>query len=407
MTLRTVRRALVGLAAAALTTTALTATASAAPADAGPGHGGHTATQAAMEAQVEAGVPGLLGQARDGDGIWQGSAGVADLRTGRERLPQDRFRVGSITKAFVSTVLLQLEAEGRLGLDDTVEHHLPGLVRGNGNDGSRITLRQLLSHTSGVYNYTEDPDVHAQLSTGFPEHRYESRTPRQLVAVALKHRPDFRPGTRWHYSNTNYILAGMIVEKVTGHPYGHEIDRRILGPLGMRSTSLPGSSPLMPSPHGRAYSKLLSTDPQAPVQDVTELNPTWAWSAGEIISTTGDLNRFYRALLGGKLLPERQQKELTTTVSGGDELPGARYGLGVATVTLSCGVPVWFHGGGIHGSVSMASGTADGRHTAAFNLNGDWSGDPGALLEAEYCGTVASGSGTGEHTAVRKLAALN
>ncbi|MEV0278341.1 serine hydrolase domain-containing protein [Streptomyces sp. NPDC050610] len=365
---------------------ALTVAALAAPAQAETGRGhGHTATQQAMDAQVAAGAPGSLGQARDGNGTWNGSAGVADLRTERPRKAADRFRVGSVTKAFVSTVLLQLESEGKLSLDDTVEHWLPGAVQGHGNDGSKIKIRQLLNHTSGLFNYTEDPVILHNLSDGFFEHRYDTYTPERLVRVAVSHKPEFEPGTSWKYSNTNYILAGMIVDKAAGHSYADEIERRIIEPLGLHSTTLPGTSARMPSPHGRAYSPL-TAEPNAKIHDVTELNPSWGGAAGEIISTTGDLNRFYRALLGGDLLPAAQQKELLTTVAVDPANTVFRYGLGVAWAKLPCGKEIWMHDGGIHGSLSLATSTPDGRHTAAFNLNGDWAGEWGPVMEAEYCG---------------------
>ena len=177
-TVRTVRAALTGaVAVAALAAAALV---NPAAADSGTGETGgtHRSTQRAIEAAVRDGVPGVVAQARDRDGTWSGTAGVANLRTGRERLPQDRFRVGSITKTFVATVVLQLEAEGRLSLDDTVEQWLPGVVRGNGHDGRRITLRQLLNHTSGIYNYTDDPGfLEKVFGDGFFQHRYDTWTP--------------------------------------------------------------------------------------------------------------------------------------------------------------------------------------------------------------------------------------
>ncbi|MFC5723473.1 serine hydrolase domain-containing protein [Streptomyces gamaensis] len=389
MQTRTAGRAVLTTLTTAAVTAAVTAATLTVPAAAatGGGDGRHAATRAAMEAQVTAGAVGVLGQARDGDGSWNASAGVADLRTHRPRIAQDHFRVGSISKAFTSVVLLQLEAEGKVGLDDSVERWLPGVVHGNGHDGSAVTIRQLLNHTSGIFNYTEDEGFISLLSKDFPEHRFDSFTPEELVATAMKHAPSFKPGTDWHYSNTNYILAGMIVEKVSGNSYADEIERRITGPLHLRHTSLPGTDPTVPGPHGRAYSKLTDPAPDAKIHDVTELNPSWGGAAGEIISTTGDLNTFYSALLGGKLLPERQQKELLTTVSTGKQIPGGRYGLGVMAATLPCGTTIWMHGGGIHGSMSMASGTADGRHTASFNFNDDWAGDSTPLLLAEYCGT--------------------
>ncbi|GHF30717.1 D-alanyl-D-alanine carboxypeptidase [Streptomyces mashuensis] len=397
----------------ALAATALTATAATAAPSPGPDHDRHAAVRAVMDQHVKEGIPGVLGRSEDHGATWKGSAGVADLSTGRKRTDRDRFRIGSVTKAFTSVVLLQLEAEGRLNLDDTVDRHLPGLVRGNGHDGTRITLRQLLNHTSGIYNYTADPELAAALTTGFPQHRYDVWKPGQLVGLAMRHQPDFAPGTGWNYSNTNYVLAGMVAEKVTGRSWAQEVRQRVLRPAGLRDTTLPGNSSAMPSPHGRAYSKLKfgPSGPSGPIQDTTELNPSWGWAAGEIISTTGDLNRFYSALVGGKLLPAKQQKELLTAVPtgpGGESAGAAGYGLGLMRAKLSCGTSVWLHTGGIHGSSTLAASTDDGRHTTAFNLNGDWLGDLGALVEAEYCGTVPPAKG---HTAQRspsleKLTAL-
>ncbi|MEU1814649.1 serine hydrolase domain-containing protein [Streptomyces roseifaciens] len=398
---RTVHRALAGaLAAAAMAAAALTAPAAAEAAgttpagsrEAAAGHDRHAATRSAMEAQVAAGIPGVLGQTRDDHGTWRSSAGIADRTTQRPRLAQDRFRIASVSKVFTSVVLLQLEAEGRIGLDDPVEHWLPGVVRGNGHDGWGITVRQLLNHTSGIYNYTDDPAFRKLLGPGFLEHRFDDHTPEELVKTAMAHPPYFPPGKSWRYSNTNYVLAGMVVEKVTGRSYATEIKRRIVRPLGLTATTLPGTAPELPGPHGRAYSTLAAEpSPDPKIYDVTELNPSWGGAAGEIISTTGDLNRFYGALIGGKLLPQAQQRELLTTVSADDRMPGAGYGLGVASIRLSCGANVWMHTGGVHGSLTVASASTDGRHTAAFNFNGDWTGDLGALVEAEYCGKAPSG----------------
>jgi D-alanyl-D-alanine carboxypeptidase len=362
------------------------AAALAGPAVAAPaGTGRHGATRAAMDAAVKAGVPGVTATARDAGGTWSATAGVGDVRTHAPRGTADHYRVGSITKTFVSTVLLQLEAEGRLSLDDTVEKWLPGVVRGHGHDGRRITVRRLLNHTSGIYNYTADEDFARTyfLKDGFFEHRYDTKTPEQLVAIAMTHEPLFAPGASWSYSNTNYVLAGMVIEKATGHSYASEIRRRIIEPLGLRATSVPGTRTTLPRPSGRAYSKLARTT-TGPTYDVTELNPSLASSAGEMISDSADLNRFYTALLGGRLLPSRQLKEMKTTVKA-DGIPGARYGLGLIDRELGCGVHVWGHDGGIHGSTSSAVTTADGRHSLAFNFNGDWSGDSDAVIEGEFC----------------------
>ncbi|MEV5266788.1 serine hydrolase domain-containing protein [Streptomyces werraensis] len=346
--------------------------------------GDHRATARAVRAAVGDGVPGVTLRAEDRRGVWTATAGVGNLRTERPRSPHDRYRVGSITKTFVATVLLQLEAEGRLSLDDTVDSWLPGLVSGNGHDGTRITLRQLLNHTSGIYNYTADEDFGRTyfLEEGFFEHRYDTLAPEELVRVAMSHEPDFAPGAGWNYSNTNYVLAGLVIEKSTGRPYGEEIRRRVIAPLHLTGTSVPGTRTGVPGPSSRAYGKL-TEDGSGPVHDVTRLNPSMASSAGEMISDSKDLNRFYRALLTGRLLPGEQLEEMTDTVAVNDR---NGYGLGLMSTELSCGVTVWGHGGGIHGSTSDAVTTRDGRHSVAFNFNGDWAGDPEAVIEAEYCG---------------------
>ncbi|MFF4750034.1 serine hydrolase domain-containing protein [Streptomyces sp. NPDC002514] len=354
---------------------------------AGPAEGadGHAATRRAMAAAVADGVPGVTAGARDVQGAWSATAGVGDTRTGAPRSAADRYRVGSITKTFVSTVLLQLEAEGRLSLADPVEKWLPGVVRGHGHDGRAITLRMLLNHTSGIYNYTADEDFGRAyfVKDGFFQHRDDTLAPSELVAIAMRHAPDFAPGTSWNYSNTNYVLAGMIVERVTGRPYAEEIERRIIRPLKLTGTTVPGTRVTVPQPSSRAYSKL--AQPVAgPSYDVTRLNPSIASSAGEMISDSADLIRFYRALLGGRLLPARQLKEMKTTVTA-EGIPNTGYGLGLMDRTLSCGVHVWGHDGGIHGSSSSAVTTADGRHALAVNFNGDWAGDMDAVLEGEFC----------------------
>ncbi|MEU1551647.1 serine hydrolase domain-containing protein [Streptomyces scabiei] len=385
MQARTARGARTVLVAA---TAVAAAVALAAPAVAAPAPAGtdRTATRRAMDAAVKDGVPGVALQAKDKRGVWKATSGVGDIRTDKPRSAHDRYRVGSITKTFVSTVLLQLEAEGRLSLDDKVDKWLPGLVRGNGHDGRAVTLRQLLNHTSGISDYTSDEEFGRTyfLKDGFFRHRYDTLPPERLVAVAMKHKPDFAPGTDWSYSNTNYVLAGMVIGKATGNPYGDEVRARVIEPLGLRSTLVPGTYPKVPGPSSRAYGKLARTA-TGPTYDVTELNPSLASAAGEMISDSGDLNRFYSALLKGRLLPPKQLAEMKTTIKI-DEIPGAGYGLGLIERRLSCGVTVWGHGGGIHGSTSEAVTTSDGRHSLALNLNSDWTGDPEAIVEAEFCG---------------------
>ncbi|MFD8236840.1 serine hydrolase domain-containing protein [Streptomyces sp. NPDC059696] len=374
--------------AAALTATATVALAAvatpavaAAPAGA---HGGHDATRQAVRAAVADGVPGVTVTVRRGHGTWAATAGVGDLETGKPRSTRDHYRIASITKTFVATVVLQLEAEGRLSLDDTVEKWLPGAVRGNGHDGRRITLRHLLNHTSGIFDYLADPGFQQTYMTpdGFMKHRFDEAAPEDLLALAMKNRPYFEPGASFAYSNTNYLLAARVIEKATGNDYGDEIDRRIIAPLHLTSTSVPTTRVTLPRPSSRGYSKL-ARETTGPTYDVTELNPRLAYGSGQMVSASADLTRFFSALLRGRLLPPEQLKEMKTTVdSGGTD----RYGLGLVDRELGCGVHVWGHDGGIYGSHSDAVTTGDGRHSLAVNLNGDWSGSTEAIIEAEFCG---------------------
>ncbi|MFI0977167.1 serine hydrolase domain-containing protein [Streptomyces sp. NPDC021093] len=396
MTQRAARSATIGLALALATalgaaTLAPSAHAAQSAQSAHDGRGeGHAATRTALRDLVEkGGLPGVAATTLDRKGSWFDSYGYADTATGRDRTADDRFRGASITKTLIATVLLQLEAEGRLDLDDTVETWLPGLVRGNGYDGSTITLRQLLNHTSGLPNHTEDKAfIHNAAGPGFPEHRYDTHTPEELVAVALKLPPPPDPKQTPYYSNTNFVIAGMVIEKATGRSYAQEVTRRVLGPLKLRGTSFPGTSPKMPDPHPVGYSRLHQEAPDAPIHDATEQNMTWLGASGDVISTTGDLNRFQRALMRGQLLPRAQMKELLEEVPAPD---GTGFGLGVEFATLSCGVKVVGKSGRANGSLSGMVGTPDGKHQLTFNANGDWLRD-GMLyvnvIEAEFCGKI-------------------
>ena len=347
--------------------------------------GGHDATKRAVRAAVADGVPGVTVTVRRGHGTWAATAGVGNLETGKPRSARDHYRIASITKTFVATVVLQLEAEGRLSLDDTVDTWLPGLVRGNDHDGRRVTIRQLLNHTSGIFDYLEDPGFQQTYMTadGFMKHRFDEAAPEELLAIAMKNRPYFEPGASFAYSNTNYLLAARVIEKATGNDYGDEIDRRIIAPLHLTSTSVPTTRVTLPRPGSRAYSKLARTD-TGPTYDVTELNPRLAYGSGQMVSSSADLTRFYSALLGGRLLPPEQLKKMKTTVGSSRET--SRYGLGLVDRKLTCGVHVWGHDGGISGSNSDAVTSENGRHSLAVNFNGDWSGSTDAVIEAEFCG---------------------
>ncbi|MDT0347478.1 serine hydrolase domain-containing protein [Streptomyces litchfieldiae] len=325
------------------------------------------------DAVRDTGASGLTVRARDAAGRdREARSGVADLDEGG-RVPFDAYyRIGSDTKTFVAVVALQLVAEGTLGLDDTVEEWLPGVVAGNGNDGSRITIRNLLQHTSGLANYTDalfdDPE---ELT---PEHfraqRFTVRTPEEQVALAMTSAPGWLPDadnpgaeTRWSYSNTNYVLAGMIIERVTGHSWEQEVHERIIEPLGLRHTMTLGTSAYVPRPTATAYVQFPGRE------DLTDTTLSVDGGAdGGIVSTTSDMNTFLRALMDGTLLPAEQLEQMRTTVpapgKAGSDV--ARYGLGIAWRPVDgCEAGVWYHGGTSFGTMSEAAVTEDGSVSAA------------------------------------------
>ncbi|MFE5162270.1 serine hydrolase domain-containing protein [Streptomyces sp. NPDC056697] len=306
--------------------------------------------QQGLNALVHAdGVPAALASVRDRHGHTRTyTAGIGDLATGAE-VPRDgQVRIGSNTKTFTAVVVLQLVAEGKVGLDTPIETYLPGLVRGEGIDGRRITVRHLLQHTSGLPDYVPYLDDEPR-----------SYTPPELLAAALRHKADFEPGTSWRYSNTNYVLAGMLIEKVTGHAYAEEVDRRVIKRLALRHTYFPKPGEVdIRERHPHGYDR---SSADAPWQDVTEFDPSWGWAAGQMVSTNSDLNRFFSGLLSGRLLPEAQLAQMRTTVPAEYFGPGARYGLGLVSKPLSCGGVYWGHGGSTTGYETRGGATDDGR----------------------------------------------
>jgi len=322
--------------------------------------------QVALDDLHDLGITGVQGLTRvDGD-TTRARAGVGDLERGTPVPLNGYFRMGSNTKTFISVVVLQLVGEGKLSLDDTVERWLPGTVAGNGNDGSRITIRNLLQHTSGLYNYTNDITALGSYED-YLAHRFDHYDPADLVALAMKHEPGFAPGTQWDYSNTNYILAGMVIERVTGRPWDTEVRARILRPLGLRQTSAPGDRPSLPAPHAKGYQQWT---PGGELTDTTLFNPTVADSAGNLITTPTDLARFWQALQIGRLLKPQQMDQLHQTVLADtfqDFYPGARYGLGIMYLPNRCG-GYWAHGGDVPGMSTANGVSADGDRVAVLSL---------------------------------------
>ena len=331
------------------------------------------------DALLRQGAPGVLVELDTARGDVRVRSGYGDVAA-RTPVPwRAKFRIGSYTKTFVAATLLQMAGEGRLSLDDSVDRWLPGVVRGNGNDGRRITVRQLLQQTSGLPEYLQGMPWLFERE-GFERSRFDTVTPQEAVALAMKYEPEFAPGTRWNYSNTNYMLAGMVIESVAGRTWQREVHRRIIRPLGLRDTSTPGTSPVVPRPHAVGYERFpgpgaTPDDPNygEPI-DATLLNPSWGGAAGEMISTTDDGNRFLRALLGGKVLRPAQLAEMQRTVPTNDDFrrnwPGVRYGLGIMWIPNSCGGS-WSHGGDIHGYMTRNGATADGSRSVIVSINTD------------------------------------
>ncbi|MGV6979231.1 serine hydrolase domain-containing protein [Bacillus toyonensis] len=314
----------------------------------------------AMWDTLKLGYPGILAKTFEGGKTWGYAAGVADLSTKKPMKTDFRFRIASVTKTFTATVVLQLAGENRLNLDDSIEKWLPGVIQGNGYDGNQITIRQILNHTSGIVEYARSKEI------DFFTNTKKSFTAEELVKIGLSMPPEFAPGKGWSYSNTGYVLLGILIEKVTGNSYAEEIENRIIEPLELSNTFLPGNSSVIPgTKHARGY---LQPDGASELKDVTYYNPSIGSSAGDMISTADDLNKFFSSLLGGKLLKEQQLKQMLTTVPTGIAETGG-YGLGIYETKLPNGVSIWGHSGGIPGFSTFAGGTLGGKHTLAVNLN--------------------------------------
>ncbi|MFI0404697.1 serine hydrolase domain-containing protein [Actinomadura sp. 3N508] len=362
--------------------TAGVAVASAAPVSAAAGHAGDRLRRD-VEGLHRLGITGVLAEADTPEGRITARAGVADLRTGRPVPPGAHFRAASITKTYVATVVLQLAGEGRLGLDDTVDRWLPGLVRGNGNDGRKITIRHLLQHTSGLHNYLLDIPL-LESADYYREHRFDGYTPERLVALALEHEPDFQPGDthpggtpKWNYTNTGYVLLGMIIKRATGKDWADEVGDRVIRPLRLHGTYVPGNRATLRRPFVRGYHQYGRSD--APLTDVTLLDPSVADASGSMITTLRDNNRFFRALIGGRLVPAPLLAQMQRTVPTGWDGPyeGSRYGLGLFWYPLRCDrAGYWAHGGDMLGYKIREGVRAGGGRAVTVAMASQLAGEP-------------------------------
>ncbi|MEU9702623.1 serine hydrolase domain-containing protein [Streptomyces sp. NPDC047981] len=334
--------------------------------------------------------PGAFLLARDGRTDRFGAAGLADRATGAPMATELKFRSGSVTKTFTATVVLQLVAERRLRLDDTVQHLLPDQVRtDNALSGAPITVRQLLNHTSGLSDYLDGLLPHFR---GIDQ--YWPRE--QLIGIGLGEPRYFpTPGTRFRYSNTNYLLLDLIVERITDRDLRTNLERRVLEPLGLRDTSYPLARTVIDGAHVHGYadvSPLLPNAPDATRFDVTALSPSEAGASGALVTTASDLAHFYRALLQGRLLPETLLRAMVTDTvpATGSAPPVVAYGLGLYVYATECG-PAYGHGGAAPGYLTFALNTRDGRHQLVAHTNWNSFTDTGidddfwAAFQQGYC----------------------
>lgn len=325
-----------------------------------------------MRELVEAGAAGVQVKVHnDGNGYTAG-AGVQQLGKKEPTPTNGRFRAGSITKPLVALTVLYLVEEGRLRLDDPVTKHLPAF----GLDPD-ITVRMLLNHTSGLFNHTGDLNGDGTFEPGIPvsgpeyvKNINKYYHPEDLVRFALAKPPRFMPGAKWQYSNTNYVLAGLLIESVVKRrDYDEVVTAEVLRPLRMDQSSLPGGTRELPRPYAHgylAYDVAGGDSVKHVVADVSTADMSWATSAGELVSTTRDLDRFITGLVDGTNLKPSSWAEMTTFVPAGN---GVDYGLGLMRVDLpeSCGGPVLGHTGGVPGYHSMMFSNAD--RTKRFQLS--------------------------------------
>ncbi|KJY42008.1 alkaline D-peptidase [Streptomyces sp. NRRL B-1568] len=359
----------------------------------------HPELQKAIQEIVDSGFAGVQLRVHDERGDWVGSAGVRKLGEAAKPSTNGRFWIGSTTKTFTATLVLQLVAAGKIGLDAPVAGYLPqlGLDR-------RITVRMLLQHTSGLFNYaggqryddgTFVPGIPAA-GKEWVDNRFRTYRPEELVRFALSKPARFEPGTDQSYSNTNYTLALLLIEKVTGRSYAEEMQRRILRPLGLRGTSVPGGRTWIPGPHAHGYYRYQDAD-QWKTVDVTRQNLSLLAGAGDMISTTQDLHTFISALLGGKLLPAPLLAEMRTPHGK----LGYGFGLWVQDVGPDCGGTIVHHNGGAPGGYgALMISTPDGSKTLTASITaGDAAIDTAKefgkatqrLVKEVFCSTHARG----------------
>ncbi|MEU6257535.1 serine hydrolase domain-containing protein [Streptomyces sp. NPDC047043] len=312
------------------------------------------ALRAAIAGLPDADATAALVRVGGSDGSWRGSSGVHDLASSPAADPDARFRAGSTTKVVTAAVVLRLAAQGKVDLSTPVQHYLPGLLT---PAFEPITLRQLLNHTSGIRAGDGFDDPYA--------HRFETLPPARVVASAVAKGPEFAPGTQQHYLNINYTILGMLIEKVTGRSYAEEATRLVLHPAGMRDTYFPGTDPRIHGPHNHGYQRMKQPDGTTKLVDVTEWNQADRWAAGDMISTTRDLERLITALFRGRIVPGPQLGEMFTVPAG---IEGATYSAGLQRWEHE-GKVYWFKSGARYGYSTAIAATRDLSRTLVYSVN--------------------------------------
>lgn len=347
------------------------------------------AVQRALDEVVAAGAPGAIALVRVGDKAFRLSSGHGNLDPMTPIRVRDLSRIGGVTKSFTATVVLQLVGEGEIALDDTVERWLPGAI----SNGDAISVRQLLNHTSGIFDYVQDPRVLGPYFEDFPNNLTLIFDPREGVRIAAEHGPIYAPGTGWNYSNTNTLLLAMIVEAATGNSFGSELEARIFKPLQLGHTSYPTDSRIN-GPYIHGY---LPFDGM--LLDFTALSPTLFGASGGILSNAHDVARFYRALLRGRLLEPELLEAMQTIDPVATDPPGppdagiigGGWGLGLLRETFPCG-DAWGHDAENPGYMTAAWSSEDATRQVVVIVNSNVSHDePVAaamrnVLVKAYCG---------------------
>lgn len=348
--------------------------------------------RAALQRVVDAGAPGAFAVIRDhGKGDSERGRTVALGKANLDGTPMNagwRFRVGSNSKMFTSVLVMRLAEQGRIDLDKPLRDYLPA---GTLPESWAITARQVMEHRAGVYDHTNDLlEQSGEETTAAFEKRIRNNVyePKDLVAMSVKHGLQYTPGTAYAYSNTDFVLLGLAAEHLTGRPYAELLRRQIFEPLKLRQTTFTVPQKTIAGPHVTGY--LTNDDRTKPLLDSTEQTASWVWSAGGVVSSARDLDRFMTALLAGSsggLVSDESLKQMTSVLPTGTAK--ISYGLGVREIALSCG-KVLGHGGIVQGYNTQTFSTPDGKRTVVLFANAS---NNGAItsgltntLEPAFCG---------------------